>query len=325
MDKEASLANPEIKGVAPSNIALIKYMGKTSHESNIPTNSSISLTLKDLISVVEIEPLTGSEKDDWSPLEGEQFHSIEMSEKGKTRFLNFFSKLKSEFGIKGSFLLKSANNFPSDCGIASSASSFAALTRAAYNLGRAQFSLREYSEYELSEISRTGSGSSCRSFFEPWSIWDAEGARSIELPYTYSNLLHKVAVVSYDIKEVSSSDAHRFVASSDLFQGRPERAQVRINELIDALKNKNWKLAYELCWQEFWDMHALLKTSKPHFGYMNDKSMTCMNFGRDQWVKHDRGPIITMDAGPNVHFIYRKEDQDLYNELLPFIETLQNR
>ena len=47
---------------APSNIALIKYMGKTDYNGNKPTNSSLSYTLTHLNTHVEIEPKTASKR-----------------------------------------------------------------------------------------------------------------------------------------------------------------------------------------------------------------------------------------------------------------------
>ncbi len=57
-----------IEASAPSNIAVIKYMGKTSKEVNLPSNASLSFTLEHLRSFVVIEPREG--EDDWQPLAG---------------------------------------------------------------------------------------------------------------------------------------------------------------------------------------------------------------------------------------------------------------
>ena len=43
---------------APSNIALIKYMGKKDENSNLPDNSSLSYTLNNLLSTVKLEVIT---------------------------------------------------------------------------------------------------------------------------------------------------------------------------------------------------------------------------------------------------------------------------
>jgi diphosphomevalonate decarboxylase len=101
---------------APSNIAIIKYMGKTSAAQNLPTNPSISYTLEHLRSYVSLEAIEG-ETDQWQPLQGPGLLPMELSEKGRTKFLKHLARIKDIFGVKQSFLVKSANNFPSDCGI----------------------------------------------------------------------------------------------------------------------------------------------------------------------------------------------------------------
>jgi diphosphomevalonate decarboxylase len=146
----------KVEASAPSNIALIKYMGKTAAQGNLPTNASLSYAAEHLRTFVTIEDGTG--EDGWQPLEG--FPVLQLSEFGQQKFLNHFRRLKKHWGIEGSHTVRSANNFPSDCGLASSASSFAALTLATRQLTPQSVSLDE-----LSRLSRQGSGSSCRCFF----------------------------------------------------------------------------------------------------------------------------------------------------------------
>jgi diphosphomevalonate decarboxylase len=102
-----------IEASAPSNIALIKYMGKTKSEVNLPSNASLSFTLEHLRSFVVLEP-SESGSDDWKPLPG--FARMELSEKGRTKFINHFGRLKTQWQIPGHYVISSANNFPSDCG-----------------------------------------------------------------------------------------------------------------------------------------------------------------------------------------------------------------
>ena len=313
------------QAVAPSNIALIKYMGKTDAAKNRPTNTSLSYTLPHLRTVVELEVINETQ-DRWERLasfEGRALEAIELSEKGAKRFLAHLGRLKEHFGFTGSFLVRSANDFPSDCGLASSASSFAALTMAALDALSALTGKPAPSVHEAADWSRQGSGSSCRSFFAPWSVWDEQGARAVpEIPV--SGLLHQCIVVDDEIKSVSSSSAHVRVASSALFAGRIERAEVRVAELTRALQGKSpeqWREAFELSWAEFWDMHALFETSKPSFGYMTPGSIEVLRYVRgatwDATVGQPgdaavgRGPLITMDAGPNVHLLYLPEDIEM--------------
>ena len=295
------------EATAPSNIALIKYMGKTSHESNRPTNPSLSYTLDHLITKVR---LVAADKDGWAPLTEPGFEAIQLSEKGQLRYLNFLSKLKSHFGITECFRVESANNFPSDCGIASSASSFAALTKAVAALAKQG----DHSPEALSKLSRQGSGSSCRSLFTPWAVWKDEAAEPVDLGI--DRLIHVLVLGDDSVKLVSSSEAHKRVAQSPLFDGRVDRAIDRFDRLMVALREDQWKEAYQICWQEFWDMHALFETSPEPFGYMNANSLLILREAEAQWRSNGTGPIVTMDAGANVHLMYKESQSGLVDEIV---------
>ncbi len=288
-----------IEASAPSNIALIKYMGKTADGGNLPTNSSLSYTLENLRSFVVIEP--GEGEDRWRPLAG--FPELKLSDVGREKFLRHFDYLKREWRIPGFYTLRSANNFPSDCGLASSASSFAALTLATSMLAR-ELHGQVFSPGELSRWSRKGSGSSCRSFFSPWAIWRGDGAESCEL---ITRLEHAVILVEEGKKAVSSSEAHRRVPTSALFEGRVARAEKRLSDLLKCLGSGRWNEAFEICWAEFQDMHALFETSNPAFGYFEPKTIEVLRHLRETWTNLGDGPLVTMDAGANVHLLFRPE------------------
>lgn len=298
---------------APSNIALIKYMGKTDTVNNSPCNSSLSYTLEHLRTFVRLQANASLKQDQWSSFQRADLRPIELSEKGRTKFLKHFQLLKVEFGIKENFHIESANNFPSDCGLASSASSFAALTLAAYQWAIENKTTTEKSAKELALLSKKGSGSSCRSLFSPWSVWSKSSVDAIELPV--SRLKHQVVLCDESIKSVSSSDAHKMVLASDLFQGRPERAESRLENLTAAFKKNDWAKAFQICWDEFWDMHVLFHTSKPAFMYMNAGSQQALSTLLKHWQQNGDGPLVTMDAGSNIHLLYRPDQTGLYNKL----------
>ncbi|MCE3010903.1 MAG: diphosphomevalonate decarboxylase [Proteobacteria bacterium] len=298
---------------APSNIALIKYMGKIKSEGNRPTNSSLSWTMEKFRTTVHIE-LLDSSQDQWKPLERGDLQKMNLSEKGQARFLNYFSKLKNHFGISGNYLVQSGNNFPSDCGLASSASSFAALTMAAARLAEvAGTQAKEFSVIDLAELSQTGSGSSCRSFFGPFVIWSESGVRPLEFPM--NEITHQVIVVNSGVKTVSSSEAHQRVVTSALFEGRPARAEKRLADLMEAFRQQDWGRAFETTWAEFQDMHALFETSQPAFGYFEEKTISALKVLRQFWNEKKDGPLVTMDAGANIHLLYRGDQESLKKEL----------
>jgi diphosphomevalonate decarboxylase len=302
---------------APSNIALIKYMGKA-NSSNEPINSSFSYTLEHLRTYVTLE-ITETQ-DTVLPIvmpakAGIQAHfsnnSLDASfrwhdnEKAKSRFINFFKKLKQQFNIHENFIIRSHNNFPANCGLASSASSFAALTQCAL---KAFTDLGNHPPFTLetqAKLSQTGSGSSCRSFFSPWCIWTKDSVSQPDLPF--NDLIHLVVVVDQQEKRVSSSEAHKQVPTSDLFHTRATRAEKRLTQLITSLQQADWQIAYIIAWQEFWDMHALFETAVSPFHYMTANSLEVLNFARHYWQEHQDGPIVTMDAGPNVHLLFRQD------------------
>lgn len=295
------------RGSAPSNIALIKYMGKTDAAGNRPTNRSLSFTLNGLRTHIELETASDdSLKDSWEPLVAPGLEPLALSQKGRIRFLTHLSRIKNVWGYAGGFVVRSANDFPADCGLASSASSFAALTSVACRALAELTGRSPMSEREVAELSRQGSGSSCRSLFSPWALWDTDGARAIELPF--GDLLHQAVIVEDRRKDVSSSDAHARVSASPLFQGRPERAEQRLQDLMAAFESRDWRSARQICWAEFWDMHALFETTPEPFGYMNGGSLEVLDFvRREMWGEADGGPIVTMDAGANVHLLHRRD------------------
>ena len=103
------------RGDAPSNIALIKYMGKTDTVGNRPTNASLSYTLEHLRTHLELELLSMTDGEDrWEPLIGDGLTEIQLSNKGRERFLKHLARMKEQWKFSGSFLVRSANDFPSD-------------------------------------------------------------------------------------------------------------------------------------------------------------------------------------------------------------------
>ncbi len=290
-------------------------MGKTQTQGNHPTNASLSYTLEHLRTFVQITKLDASAAADrWQLLQGPEYQSMQLSEKGQARFLQHFANMKKMWQIEGSFLIESANNFPSDCGLASSASSFAALTLAAAEMFQQINPQPGGGDLKkLSEISRMGSGSSCRSLFSPWSLWQAEYAEEIKLEF--NNLLHAVVLVESGKKEVSSSEAHKLVTTSPRFEGRVERAEMRLKDLIQSLRFKDWSLAVQICWDEFIDMHKLFETSTPAFSYMTEDSKAVINECKSLFDRWGDGPIVTMDAGANVHLLFRDDQEKLFKSM----------
>lgn len=303
---------------APANIALIKYMGKTSADVNLPANTSLSYTLEYLRSFVELELQDDLTQDKWEPLHDEQATFVPtLNLNAQQRYIKHLTFIKKQFNFTGYFIIRSANNFPAGCGIASSAASFAALTLCAVNALTELTQQKPLTMLEIANLSRQGSGSSCRSLFGPWVLWREQVIEQIKLPY--QQLHHYVVVVSEHHKAISSSEAHQRVLTSLLYAGRDERAERRLELLINALHQQDWQQAWAIVWQEFWDMHALFETAAQPFGYMQANTLEVLDYLRAGWENTGDGPLVTLDAGPNVHVLFRPDQitmaENIKNEL----------
>ena len=300
----------QVTATAPSNIALIKYAGKKGNR-NLPVNPSLSYTLDHLITTVQIQAVSGLSKDCWKPLNIKDFFPLEFSKHSIDRYLRFFQFLKKTFKISGAYQVQSGNNFPAEAGVASSASSFCALTLAAYKLAMRcsedKIGLESFGLSHLSALSRQGSGSSCRSFFRPWSLWEENQARGLNLPF--SHMIHQLVIVGSIKKSVSSSEGHKRILTSPFFKERVERANRRLAGLLEALNKQDWRQCFEITWEEFQDLHQLYESSDPSIVYRTKDSHKVLDWLKNFWEEKDDGPLVTMDAGPHVHLLYRPDQK----------------
>ncbi len=338
---------------APSNIALVKYMGKSDASRNLPANASLSLTLDSLCTWLEIGagPSDSVRHVEFAtePLRrvGVDEAGSRVDEAGRTRFLAHFSRvldhlpaLLASHGLKTEtrrrFRLRAANTFPRSSGIASSASSFAALTlgAAAAICDDGMRFERVYAEdasfrRELAALAREGSGSSCRSFEGPWVRWVGERAEAI--PSVSTDVAHFVVLVDREAKRVSSSQAHALVTSSPLWSGRAQRADSRVERVADGLHSGDWRRVARLAWEEMLEMHSLFHTcAEPFFFWKGDSVeilRTLQPFALD--AASARPPVVTMDAGPNVHVTVPAAEgarwRTFFSERFPNLTLLEDR
>jgi diphosphomevalonate decarboxylase len=78
---------------------------------------------------------------------------------------------------------------------------------------------------------------------------------------------------------------------------------------------ENWRKSYELIWDEFMDMHSLFETSTPAFNYMTPQTHLVLKYFENLWASKGDGPWVTMDAGANVHVLYRADQSALAQQV----------
>ena len=290
---------------ASANLAFIKYMGKSCDIENTPINPSLSWTLNHLVSTVQLELKEENQQTDiyFNPKDQNQ-NSISLN--AQRRFLKHLKYLKHQFHLKQPFIVRSQNNFPSDAGLASSASSFAALTKA-FAKALKKLKKQHLNPIQCAVLSRRGSGSSCRSFFSGC-LWMPNGQL---FPIMFPKWIHMVVLVSKEKKSISSSKAHKMVVTSPLYRSRPQRAEKHLSSFLRGLEHKDWKQLYRTTQAEFHDMMDLFHTSTPSFSYLTKSTLTVLDIVNKLWRENSDGPLVTMDAGSHVHLIWRQDQKHL--------------
>ncbi|MCO0831615.1 diphosphomevalonate decarboxylase [Fructobacillus sp. W13] len=289
--------------IAHTNIALIKYWGKRDVKLNLPTTSSLSLTLDEYYTKTTVEE--GPE---------DKLYINELPQDSK-RVHQFLDVLRAEMGDFPPLTVISINKVPLSAGLASSASSFAALTAAV-----AKFNGWDLSNEELSRLARRGSGSATRSFFPDFAIWEkgeddkTSYAHHIDVPDLPIALV--VCKIAGTVKKVSSSDGMVRAQTSPNYQSWVDESAKQLEEMKAALEAKDLEKVGQLAEANALSMHDLNLTAEDQrFTYFNQNTMKVLDA-----IKALRAEgylaYATMDAGPNVKIITNQEQAPAIKEAL---------
>ncbi|KAI1329338.1 diphosphomevalonate decarboxylase [Xylariaceae sp. FL0255] len=307
---------------APVNIAVVKYWGKRDAKLNLPTNSSLSVTLSqdDLRTLTTATCSTSYTGDDTLTLNGSP---SDISGARTQACLRELRALRATLEAKDASLPKlsamplrivSENNFPTAAGLASSAAGFAALVRAIADL----YELPS-SPTELSLISRQGSGSACRSLFGGYVAWqtgsqaDGLDSKAVQVAPAshWPEMRALVLVVSAAKKGVSStSGMQQTVGTSDLFRERISSVVPKHMERMEAaIKARDFPAFAEVTMKDSNSFHSTCADTYPPIYYMNDVSRAAVR--AIEAINAAAGKTIaayTFDAGPNAVVYYLEQD-----------------
>lgn len=302
---------------ANSNIAFIKYWGNTDHHLRLPQNASISMNLEGLQTVTTVE-WQDSQAHDKLTLNNET-----ATGKAVERIQQYMDMFRERYGVQEYAHVTSENNFPMGAGIASSASSFAALaTAAAY---AAQLDL---SEKELTTLARLGSGSASRSVPTGFVMWHQGDSHETSYAETIADenhwpLIDIVAIVSDQHKKVGSTHGHPLADTSDLQAGRLLHVNQRLQEVQDAILNKDFEKMADVVELDSNLMHSVMMTSQPSLFYWEPASLTVMHLVR-QLRQEGVEVFYTLDAGPNVHCIVTENSFERVQAELKQVDSIKN-
>ncbi|MBT6169633.1 MAG: diphosphomevalonate decarboxylase [Flavobacteriaceae bacterium] len=322
---------------SPSNIALIKYWGKKNNQ--IPLNPSISITLKNCFTQTKISYQTKKvSKLEFSFLfEGENNPSFEK------KLRQFFIKIEKYCPYLSNLELKieSRNSFPHSSGIASSASSYSALSLCIMDVEKElnpsiddKFFLKK-----ASFIARLGSGSACRSILGFFSIWgrsDFFDFSSDIYAINYPNKIHDVykeicdtvLIVDKEKKEVSSTMGHHLMEGHSFSNDRLNQVKISLKNLKNALERGDYDMFIKVVELEALSLHAMMMTSDPYYILLKPNTIKIINLIWKYRKENDSKICFTLDAGANIHLIYPKKEYDpiqefIRNKLIKFCESGQ--
>jgi len=293
---------------AAPNIALVKYWGVRDEPLTLPYNSSLSVTLDRLRSRTTVR-FRAELADDEVVLNGAP--AAPGPRRGVVEFLD---RVRALAGLDLRAEVRSANNFPTASGLASSASGFAALAGAA--TGAAGLAL---SDRELSRLARLGSGSACRSIFGGFVEWRAgrraDGrdcyARPLFGPAHWPALLDLVLLVEgAPVKEVRSQDAmQQSVRSSPEFARRLREVPRRLARIRAAIAARDAGALFPLVMEECDSFRDVCETTRPPLDYLTTTSRAILGEVR-ALNRERRRPVAgyTHDAGSHVHVFLLRPD-----------------
>ena len=61
-------------------------------------------------------------------------------------------------------------------------------------------------------------------------------------------------------------------------------------------------------------MHKLFSTSAEPFSYMTEPTLDALKALQLLWEQKGDGPLVTMDAGPNIHLLYRPDQKEMASQ-----------
>ena len=293
---------------APANIALVKYWGKRDEELNLPVTDSLSIDLGNLGTTTTVAP---SDRD-IVILNGIQLVG---DDRFASKVINFVNLFRGALNQKGQELpalkITTENNIPTGAGVASSASGFAALTKALdafFSLGLAG--------RELSLLANLGSGSASRSIFKGFVYrhagTDPEGMDSYSepLPFTWPDLRIGLITVSEKAKRVSSRDGmKRTVETSPLYKVWPQQVQNDMAKMLKAIKEQDFVLLGSTAETNALAMHACMRAATPPLNYFEPETEAIIQKVHN--LRKNGLPLyLTIDAGPNIKLLFLDKDKE---------------
>lgn len=309
----------------PSNIALVKYWGKT--DPQLPKNASISFTLNNCHTITTIS----FEKKESDTIDFELFFEGKKKEDFKPKINTFLERILEycPYIINYKMVINSKNSFPHSSGIASSASGMSAIAMCLLSLEKELNPILTdtYFNKKASFLARLGSGSASRSIEGPLVVWgkhpEIKGSSDIfgiQFPYkvhpVFKNYQDTILLVDKGEKQVSSTVGHNLMHNHPYAENRFKQANDNLAKLSEILQNGHIKEFINLVESEALTLHAMMLTSNPYFILMKPNTLEVINEIWKYRAENNSNICFTLDAGANVHVLYPENEKEAINKFI---------
>jgi diphosphomevalonate decarboxylase len=312
----------------PSNIALVKYWGKSNPQ--IPKNASISFTLNNCHTITSVDFIKKEKSDE---VVFNLFFEGKQKDEFKPKIAEFFKRVQSycPYILEYEMTINSENSFPHSSGIASSASGLSAIAMCLMSLEKElnpNLSVDKIYK-KASFLARLGSGSASRSIEGPLVVWgnhpEIEGSSDlfgIQFPYKvhpfFENYQDVILLVDKGEKQVSSTIGHNLMHKHPFAENRFLQANENLSKMSKILQEGNSKDFINLVESEALTLHAMMLTSNPYFILMKPNTLEIINKVWEYRQENNSNICFTLDAGANVHVLFPENEKE---NILQFIDN----
>jgi diphosphomevalonate decarboxylase len=308
MNATSKYSSGQITWQCPSNIALVKYWGKS--DGQIPMNPSLSMTLKKSHTITELSFKKG---------QGLSFcFAGKPKDSFKERIQTYLKQLSQDLMDHYKLTIETRNSFPHSAGIASSASGMGALALCLGDLMEENHSENFFKM--ASHMARLASGSACRSVYGgvvSWGEISNEYASPVkEVHQVFQGMKNSIILIDQGEKAISSSRGHDLMKDHPYRDARIKQACNNYFNLKKALKLGNLKDFGEIVEGEAMSLHALMMSSSKAFSLMKPLTLEVIQQIRAFRRERALDAYFTLDAGPNIHLLYPEDQKKSVREFL---------
>ncbi|MGC4092332.1 MAG: diphosphomevalonate decarboxylase [Polyangiaceae bacterium] len=278
------------RAVACSNIALVKYWGKSPLGQNLTAVPSLSLSLDALRTTTSVRFDAALNED------RVQLGDAWVSGRPLERVVRLLDEVRALAHVQARAEVVSHNDFPTASGLASSASGFAALALAAQAAAGLELPVAD-----VSRLARRASASAARSLFAGYAelLAEAESAEPVA-PADWLDVRMLVAVTALGPKATQSTDGMLHTqATSPYYTSWVTAASATFARAKQALLARDLETLGEAMEHSTLLMHASMMAAQPSLIYLRAATLSVIERVR-QLRAAGSTAFFTMDAGPHV-------------------------